>query len=478
MNKLRKNFFYNIIYQVLILILPLITVPYVARVLGADGVGIHSYTYSISYYFMLIAMLGLNNYGNRSIAKVRDNKDELSKTFWSIYLLQFIVSTLMVITYLIYIILFNIRYKQIAVIQIFYVISSIFDINWFFFGLEKFKITIIRNTIIKIISLVSIFLFVRNSDDLWVYTLILSGSTFLSQIILWPYMKKYVNFTKIKIIDILKHLKPCLILFIPVIAVSIYKIMDKIMLGNMASIVEVGYYENAVKIIDVPKCIITSLGTVMLPRMSNMIAKGEEEKIKMYIGKSLQVIMFLALPITMGLIAISDDFILIFLGNNFTKTGTLIKYLAISLIFLSWANVIRTQYLIPTERDKDYIISVILGAIVNLVMNIILIPRYASIGACYGTICAELIVMLYQTYKVKNELNISVYIKNIMIFVINSLIMFIIVDLLNYIPMSIYYRLILQVIIGIIIYIVLNFKYIITLVDFKFVINKFTTIKN
>nr|WP_295676761.1 flippase [uncultured Intestinibacter sp.] len=478
MNKLRKNFFYNIIYQVLILILPLITVPYVARVLGADGVGIHSYTYSISYYFMLIAMLGLNNYGNRSIAKVRDNKDELSKTFWSIYLLQFIVSTLMVITYLIYIILFNIRYKQIAVIQIFYVISSIFDINWFFFGLEKFKITIIRNTIIKIISLVSIFLFVRNSDDLWVYTLILSGSTFLSQIILWPYMKKYVNFTKIKIIDILKHLKPCLILFIPVIAVSIYKIMDKIMLGNMASIVEVGYYENAVKIIDVPKCIITSLGTVMLPRMSNMIAKGEEEKIKMYIGKSLQVIMFLALPITMGLIAISDDFILIFLGNNFTKTGTLIKYLAISLIFLSWANVIRTQYLIPKERDKDYIISVILGAIVNLVMNIILIPRYASIGACYGTICAELIVMLYQTYKVKNELNISVYIKNIMIFVINSLIMFIIVDLLNYIPMSIYYRLILQVIIGIIIYIVLNFKYIITLVDFKFVINKFTTIKN
>lgn len=440
--------------------------------------GIHSYTYSISYYFMLIAMLGLNNYGNRSIAKVRDNKDELSKTFWSIYLLQFIVSTLMVITYLIYIILFNIRYKQIAVIQIFYVISSIFDINWFFFGLEKFKITIIRNTIIKIISLVSIFLFVRNSDDLWVYTLILSGSTFLSQIILWPYMKKYVNFTKIKIIDILKHLKPCLILFIPVIAVSIYKIMDKIMLGNMASIVEVGYYENAVKIIDVPKCIITSLGTVMLPRMSNMIAKGEEEKIKMYIGKSLQVIMFLALPITMGLIAISDDFILIFLGNNFTKTGTLIKYLAISLIFLSWANVIRTQYLIPKERDKDYIISVILGAIVNLVMNIILIPRYASIGACYGTICAELIVMLYQTYKVKNELNISVYIKNIMIFVINSLIMFIIVDLLNYIPMSIYYRLILQVIIGIIIYIVLNFKYIITLVDFKFVINKFTTIKN
>ena len=394
MNKLRKNFFYNIIYQVLILILPLITVPYVARVLGADGVGIHSYTYSISYYFMLIAMLGLNNYGNRSIAKVRDNKDELSKTFWSIYLLQFIVSTLMVITYLIYIILFNIRYKQIAVIQIFYVISSIFDINWFFFGLEKFKITIIRNTIIKIISLVSIFLFVRNSDDLWVYTLILSGSTFLSQIILWPYIKKYVNFTKIKIIDILKHLKPCLILFIPVIAVSIYKIMDKIMLGNMASIVEVGYYENAVKIIDVPKGIITSLGTVMLPRMSNMIAKGEEEKIKMYIGKSLQVIMFLALPITMGLIAISDDFILIFLGNNFTKTGTLIKYLAISLIFLSWANVIRTQYLIPKERDKDYIISVILGAIVNLVMNIILIPRYASIGACYGTICAELIVML------------------------------------------------------------------------------------
>jgi O-antigen/teichoic acid export membrane protein len=172
----KKNFIYNFIYQILILILPLITVPYVSRVLGADGVGTYSYTYSIAYYFMIIAMLGLNNYGNRRIAKVRDNKEDLSKEFWSIYKLQLITSSIMIILYFLYVSLFATKYKLIAFIQILYVASSMLDINWFFFGIEKFKLTITRNTIIKVFSLILIFIFVKNENDLWKYTTILSSS--------------------------------------------------------------------------------------------------------------------------------------------------------------------------------------------------------------------------------------------------------------------------------------------------------------
>lgn len=467
MNQIKKNFLYNIMYQILVLIIPLITVPYVSRILGADGVGIHSYTYSISCYFMMIGMLGLNNYGNRSIAKVRDDKEKLSITFCSIYSLQFIVACLMLLIYIIYILVWDISYKKIAMIQTMYVISSVFNINWFFFGLEKFKMTVTRNMIIKILSLVCILLFVNDSNDLWIYTAILSFSTLISEMALWPYIKKYVDLKRVRFVDIYKHLKPCLILFVPVIAVSVYKTMDKIMLGSLTSVIEVGYYENAVKIIDVPKCIMSALGTVMLPRMSNLLTNGNDDKGKIYIEKSLKFIMFMAFPISMGLIAVSSDFIPIFLGNDFYKTGILINYLSIALLFLTWANVIRTQYLIPKERDVDYITSVGLGAVVNLIMNIILIPKYSSVGACYGTIAAEFTVMAYQTFAVRNELDILKYIKEIIPFFIKSIIMFMCVYILKFIPINTFTRIIIQVMIGIVIYAILNLEYINSLIDIK-----------
>lgn len=236
---MKKNIIYNIIYQVLLLLIPLITVPYVSRVLNADGLGIYTYTYSIVYYFMIIAMLGISKYGNRKIAKTRDNKKEMSKEFFSIYALQIIMSLTMTVFYLIYIFAFDIKYKDIALIQSLYILSSMFDINWFFFGIEKFKLTITRNTIIKVTSLILIFVFVKERSDVWIYTLILSGSTLLSNMILFTFLRKYIEKVKITFSDIKKHIKQCLILFLPVIAVTIYKVMDKNMLGALTQIEEV-----------------------------------------------------------------------------------------------------------------------------------------------------------------------------------------------------------------------------------------------
>lgn len=473
MNKVKINVIYNLIYQILVLILPLITVPYVSRILGADGIGIYSYTYSIAYYFMIIAMLGLNNYGNRTIAKVRDDKEKLSKEFCSIYAFQITTSALMIVCYLIYVLVFCNQYKQIAFIQIIYVISSMFDINWFFFGIEKFKLTITRNTIIKLLSLVLVFVFVKTPNDVWVYTMILAGSILFSNIVLFSFLSKYITIQKVKKKDIIKHLKPNLTLFLPVIAVSIYKIMDKIMLGLLSNVVEVGYYENAEKINQVPITIITALGTVMLPRVSNMLSNNQENEVKKLLDKTMPFIMFLSMPMVFGMVAISKDFSILFFGESFEKSGYLIQLLSVTIVFLAWGNVIRTQYLIPKERDREYIISAFLGAIVNFVMNCILIPKYASIGACIGTIAAEFIVMFYQSWVVRKELSLKEYIKSSIGFLIKAIVMFVIIIMVgDLIQNSKLKRIIIQIIVGVFTYALLNIRYILKNLPIKHIMNK------
>lgn len=454
MSSTKKNFTYNLIYQILIIILPLITAPYISRILGTEGIGIYSYTYSVVYYFMLFAMLGLNNYGNRQIARVRDDYKKLAETFTSIYIMQLLISSIMIIAYIIYLTFFVKNNLNIATIQIIYLISTALDINWLFFGLEKFKLTVTRNTIIKLITVLCFFIFVKERTDLYLYTIIMSGSTFISQLSLWPYIKKYTKFVKVRLTDVVKHLKPCLILFIPVISVSLYKIMDKLMLGNMANMEQVGLYENAEKIVNVIVALITALGTVMLPKISNLIANKKYEEGKQYIKKSIDFTMIFSIPIVFGIMAVATTFAPIFFGDEFKASGEILQYLSVTTIFISIANIIRTQYLIPYGKDKSYIISVVIGAIVNIIINILLIPKYNAIGAAIGTVFAEFSVMLYQILAVKNEIDIYNYLKENFKYIILGAIMFGIVILVKDFFSNNLISLFMQVIVGIITYLV------------------------
>lgn len=460
MKEIKKNFLLNIAYQILVLIIPLITMPYVSRILGVEGIGIYSYTYSVVYYFMIFAMLGLNNYGNRTIAKCRDNKEQLSKTFKEIYFMQLFTSISMIFIYIFYILVFNHKYPLIAFIQCLNLISCAFDINWFFFGLEEFKLTITRNTVVKIVSLVLIFLFVKKNTDVDVYALILAGSTLVSQLLLFPFLRKYIDKKKVSLFDIKKHIKPCILLFLPVIAVTVYKMMDKTMLGAIANVNEVGFYESAEKIINVPNAIIAALGTVMLPRMANIYSKGQIKEATKMIDYSIKLMMFLAFAMTFGMMAISHDFTLIFFGKEFAKTGLLMIILSLTILFLSWGNVLRTQYLIPKEKDNVYIISAFIGALINFVFNLIFIPKFKSIGACIGTIAAEFFVMFYQTYKIRKELPIKKYIKDILPFFGRSILMFIVLLIIGNISIQIPIKLVLQLVVSILVYFLLNYKFI------------------
>ncbi|MEK1353626.1 flippase [Limosilactobacillus fermentum] len=405
-----KNFIMNVVYQLLIYIFPLITTPYISRVLGVNNIGIYSYTYSIVNLFMLAAMLGMNNYGNREIARIRDDQTQMNRKFSSMYGLQLVTSTVTLAVYIFYVIFICRRYREIAAIQFIFLISTCFDVNWFYFGLEKFKLTISRNVLIKVISLVFIFLCVRNRNDLWVYTAIMGSATLISQLYLIFILHRYVHIVRVKWSEIFSHFKQVLVLLIPVLAYGIYAIMDKIMIGGLSSTVELGNFENAQKIISIPISVITALGTVMLPRMSYVL-NNKKSEYKPILRASMKLAMVMATTMTFGIWAVADEISLIMFGPEFTRSAGIMRFLAIYLPFTACANVVRTQFLIPTRRDRVYVESTIFGAVINLIFNIIFIPGYGAYGACIGTVLAEVSVMLWQTIKSRKELEIGVYVR-------------------------------------------------------------------
>lgn len=457
MSNLKNNIAYNFIYQLLIMILPFITAPYLARTIGAEGVGTYSFYHSMMLYFTYFALLGLSNYGNRCIATVQNDKIKRSTVFWEIYFMQVITFTVSLIGYLIYISYFA-DDKLAAQIMLVCFCSSLFDINWFFFGMEQFKLTVIRNTIIKVLSVISIFIFVKSKSDVYIYLSIMSCSALLSQVCLWLYLNRFIYFVRPKWKNICKHIKPNLTLFVPVIAISIYKIMDKVMLGYMSTMTEVGYYENAEKIINMVVSLIVAIGTVMLPRMTALAKDGNHDKSKKYIDNTMLIVQIYVNAALFGLIAISDKFCRIYFGEEFAKTGIIISILAITVVFLGCGNVIRTQYLIPNKKDKIYISSAIIGAIVNVGANVLLIPYFYSIGAAIGTIFAEFAVCAYQIVKASRYIDIKKYLLDEIIFIIIGTFMFICIKIIPSIS-NIYISLLADIFIGGGIYIILSLVY-------------------
>lgn len=455
----KKNILYNICYQMLILILPLITAPYVSRILGAKNVGIYSYTQAIANYFVLFSMLGINNYGNRTIAKYRDDKIKVSKVFWELYIFQLIFSCIMSIIYFVYVFEYIESDIYIYILQYIYILSAAFDVNWFCFGMEKFKITIVRNIIIKLLSTISVFVFVKNNNNLGIYTFIVSMSMLATQIVIWPYIFREVYFIKPKISGIIKHVKPNLLLFVPVLSISLYNIMDKLMLGIFSDSIEVGYYDYAQKIVEVPNSLILAIGTVLMPRISNLIANGKVDVGEKLVEKSILVVMIFSTVFTFGLAAIAPIFTPWFYGEEFRKCGIFIVYLSPIIILKGCAGIIRTQLIIPNEKDNVYILSISLGAIINLITNYLLIPKYYGMGAVIGTIMAEATVCIVQFIKMREYINLRNHIKDEIVFCIFGAIMYFSIIKLQSMNIDVIFGIIIQIILGVIIYGVLLLFY-------------------
>lgn len=430
MPRLRHSFLYNAAYQVLLIITPLITTPYLSRVLEPTGVGVYSYTSSITQYFVLFATLGMSTYGVRLVATRRHNREQLSKAFWSAYASQLLISSIVLVIYLIYWIPDPKGGHKIAFFWCFWIISAALNASWLLFGVEEFKIPTIRNVVVKILELVLIFTLVKSYEDLWIYVIIIAGGYLLSQLLVLPFIPRYVDFYRPSWAEISAHFRPSLRLFVPVIAISLYTVLDKVMLGAISTMVETGYFEYSERIAKIPLAVITALGAVMLPRMSSYFSsnKKEERALGMHVLElSFWFMMIAAFAAAFGIGAIAPEFVPKFLSGTFNPAIPTMIMLAGVVPLIAATNVLGNQYLLPSHKDWLFTLSVLVGAVVNIVLNLILIAPYGSKGAAIATLAAELAVLIAQIVLVRKELLIGRFFVRIVPFFIFGALMAVLV---------------------------------------------------
>lgn len=464
-SSIKKNLLYQSFYEIIIIILPLLTSPYISRVLGAENLGIFSYTHSVAYYFQLFGMLGIKFYGNRKIAQVRDDQEKLNRTYSELLTIHIIMGIVACLAYGIYVLFFAREYRIYSIIQGLMVLATLFDVSWFFFGIENFKLNVTRNTIIKIISVICIFLFVREKSDLWKYVAIMATSQAAGECIMFSIVPKYVKYAFPGWVHLKEHVKPLLVLFIPVIATSLFKYMDKIMLGSIGNAVELGLYDNAEKILNIPLSIILAFGSVMLPKMSNLIAKGNIKQSDNYIKLSINYMLCIAIAMGAGMAGVAHVFAPIFWGKEFLKSAELISLLSITLPFTTLANIVRNQDLIPNNKDRQYTYAIVAGACVNLVINWLLIPKFQSYGVSIGTVVAEITVCLVQFKFAKKEFNYKKYIINALWFFIPGILMYFIVIKIGERMGTHIYTLIIQIGLGALLYSIITTIHLIRIKD-------------
>lgn len=448
-----KNYIYNLLYQILILILPLITAPYISRVLGAESIGIYSYTISISAFFILFGSLGVALYGQREVAYLQDDIKKRSKAFWEIVIFRCITMAISLIIFYFTFVTCKNDYNSYYKILILEIIANALDISCFFQGLEEFKKTVGRNILVKIISVISIFTLVKTQNDLPIYFIIYVLSILIGNLSLWLYLPKYLKKVEFKELNIIKHLKPTISLFVPQIAIQVYTLLDKTMIGTIINDkAEVGYYEQAQKIIKMLLTIITSLGTVMMPRIASTFAKGDKEKITDYMKKSFNMVFILAFPLIFGILAISNKFVPVFFGQGYDKVPILMNVISPIILLIGLSNVTGTQYLLPTKRQKEYTISVVCGSIINLIINSLLIWKLGALGASIGTVLAETTVTCVQIFYTRKDFNWKEIIKLSVNYIIASLIMFTTCLFIGKFINNNLISVIVQVIVGIVVY--------------------------
>lgn len=450
--KVIKNYLYNVGYQLLSMMVPIITVPYISRTLGPYCSGINSYTNSWVTFFYLFGQMGITLYGNRQIAYFYGDLKKRSKSFWEIEALQIFTSSFALVAYLITILFFIKKYQLFFLLQALWIVATGLDISWYFMGLEDFKKTVTRNVLVKIVTLILIFTVVHTSKDLWKYILLLGIAQLGGALSLWPYLKRSVVWVKFKYWRPFKHFYPALLLFIPTITTQVYLVVNRIMLGAMESQAAVGEFDYADKLIKMVLAVVTSLGTVMLPHVASQFAKGDMDSVNKSLYSSFSFINFLTIPLMFGVMAISNKFAPWFLGNQYSTTGIIMFVEAPAILFIAWSSTTGNQYLMPINKIQAFTLSVTVGAITNILANLILIKFAGGVGAALATVFSEITTATIQLVYIKNQIHLLKLFTGMWKYVVSSLIMFFIVHYMTDVLKMTALTLIIEVVIAILLY--------------------------
>lgn len=423
----KMNYIYNLVYQIFLIIVPIFVTPYVARVLGAEASGQYSFSNSIVNYFVPFAALGFGYYGQRLIAKYSDDKYRQSLTFWEIFILKGIFTLLTIIIYILLVFLnvYDAKYETLILIMSLNIFSVLFDIVYFYQGREDFKKIVLRNVIIKLVSIVLIFACVRTSEDLWLYTLIQSLTFVINNISLWFYLRKDLVKVRFSDLKFSKHIIPAMLLFLPTIATSVYASINKTMITMIThSDFENGNFEYAEKLVNMGVTILTSLGTIMISRNSKLISENDLSRVELNISKTCQFVFGIGLPIFLGLFCVSENFVPWYLGDEYTLTPTLLKYMSPLILIMGLSNALGVQYLIPTGQDKKYTFTITSGTLLNIALNFLFITYFGALGAVFSTLISQFYILILVTVFIRKRINFLYILKSSWKYFFASLIMF------------------------------------------------------
>ena len=395
----KKNYIYNLIYQVLTLLTPFITTPYISRILGAEGTGVQSYTNSVVQYFAILAALGTASYGQREIARHRDNKEERSRLFWEIELLCAVTTAACLVVWM-GVIGFSQAYRPYYAVLTLTLAAVALDISWFFGGLERYGLIVLRNLIIKAAGILMLFVFIKSREDLLLYVALIAATGFLGNLSMWGYLRHFLVKVDFKRLSIKRHFKETLVYFVPTIATSVYTILDKTMLGWFTGDdkTQNGYYEYATGFVNMAKILILSYNAVVSARMSYLFAEERMEEIHRRAEESLSFVMLLAVPMAVGLAAISPGFVPWFLGPGYEPVIQLLYVCSPLVLVVGLSDCMGSLILTPSGQRAKSGKVIVAGSAVNFILNLLAIPRFGAAGAAGASVAAEVFITCMYLY--------------------------------------------------------------------------------
>ena len=428
MASLKRNVLLNYINTITGIIYPVITFPYASRILMPEGIGVVNFQSSIISYIVLFTSLGIPLYAVKEVARYREDIELRNKTTVEITILSFILCLL---GYIAVFLIGNYLPQVNSNISLFYILSltilfTSLGVNWFYQAIEDFKFITVRAVIIRTLAAASLFLFVKDKNDLLIYGIIIVGSTVGNGVVNFVHLRKYIpiiGVIKGFKLNILKHLKPSLHIFVLNLITSIYVQLNTIMLGFIDGDYAVGIYTAGNKIPHIILLLVTSMGVVLLPRCSNLIASQKIEEFKSVSDKAFRLVFAISLPCTMGLILLSSPIITIFCGEAFVPAIPIIYWTAPIILFIGLSNLLGIQILYPLGKENIVILSTFMGAFVNLILNFILIPCYSFIGASISTFAAELTVIVIMAILGNKHVKISIFNRSVLKYLLASIIM-------------------------------------------------------
>lgn len=455
MKNIGKNFFYQSLFQVIKIILPIITIPIVSKALGPDGIGIQNYTNSIVQYFVLFAGLGVGIYGNREIA-LAWNKDRrtVDTVFWEIFTYKAIVSGIALFTYLLFVFFTGNNLYLYA--QSLLILATLVDVSWFFMGVEDFKKTSLSNLFVQLLSFVLIIFFIKNPSDVFLYILIQSGGMFLSQLIVWVFVREYIKYVKIKLARAFSHAKGTFQFFIPQISIMLYTNLNKTILGLTLGSAAVGFFSNSLQLNSVIITIITTLDIVLLPYMTGLFANNDTNKIIKTMDTTLHLQLFFSIPLMFGMLTIYDKMVPWFFGSEFLFLNQVIPWFTPLIVIIPLGMSISRQYLMPVGKINEYNQSVIIGAILNILLNLLLLPTIGFFGVVIANLMAELFVTLVRGFSFVKNTGYRFRLTKIVQFFLSGLAMCVITRYLTHNMSANILTNIIQMVIGIGIYLVVT----------------------